>query len=154
MHVRYTELGENFQENVNQTGYVVDDDRREVDSDLSYRWWIQNNVFRYIEVESRNNVFWASTTGVFRSWNITESVEFYLQNRFSGTTATTMNSSCLRRNITTTGTTLAWATILLNGAMLRPSIPSDRILTVIFRRYSLGGRMKITEKWLCSTAGT
>jgi len=83
MHVRYTELGENFRENVNQTGYVVDDDRREVDSDLSYRWWIQSKFFRYIEVETRNNFFWARTTGVLRSWNINESIEFYLQNRFS-----------------------------------------------------------------------
>jgi hypothetical protein len=83
MHVRYSEFGENFQENVNQTGYVVDDDRREIDSDLSYRWWLKSNFFRYIEVETRNNVFWARTTGVLRSWNINEQVEFYLQNRFS-----------------------------------------------------------------------
>ena len=83
MHVRYTELGENFQENVNQTGYIVDDDRREVDSDLSYRWWLRNHIFEYIEVETRNNAFWARTTGNLRSWNVTESVEFYLQNRFS-----------------------------------------------------------------------
>ncbi|MCK4749911.1 MAG: carbohydrate binding family 9 domain-containing protein, partial [Bacteroidales bacterium] len=75
MHVRYTELGENFQENVNQTGYVVDDDRREVDSDLSYRWWLRNNIFQYIEVDSRNNIFWARTTGTLRSWYLTESVE-------------------------------------------------------------------------------
>ena len=83
MHVRYTELGENFRENVNQTGFVVDDDRREVDSDLTYIWWIRNRFFQYIEVESRNNMFWARTTGALRSWYFSESVEFYLQNRFS-----------------------------------------------------------------------
>lgn len=83
MHVRYTELGENFKENVNQTGYVVDDDRREVDSDLSYRWWLRNNIFEYIELETRNNAFWARTNGILRSWNFTESIEFYLQNRLS-----------------------------------------------------------------------
>ncbi|MFH0755697.1 MAG: DUF5916 domain-containing protein [Bacteroidota bacterium] len=83
LHFRYTELGENFKENVNQTGYVVDDDRREVDSDLSYVWWLRNRVFQYIQVESRNNIFWARTTGVMRSWNVTEAVKFYMQNRFS-----------------------------------------------------------------------
>ena len=83
MHIRYSEFGENFQENVNQTGYVVDDDRREVDNDLSYRWWLRNSLIKYIRVASRNNIFWARTTGVLRSWNINESVEFYLQNRFS-----------------------------------------------------------------------
>lgn len=83
MHVRYTELGENFQENVNQTGYVVDDDRREIDSDLSYRWWLQNNIFRYIGIVSKNNLFWARTSGALRSWYVTEAVEFYFQNRFS-----------------------------------------------------------------------
>ena len=83
MHLRYTEVGEHFRENVNQTGYVVDDDRREVDSDFQYRIWIRNRIFQYIEIESRNNIFWARTNGYLRSWYLTEGIEYYLQNRFS-----------------------------------------------------------------------
>jgi len=46
-HFRYTDIGENFMDNTNQTGFVTDDDRREIDSDLEYTWWLQNNIFNY-----------------------------------------------------------------------------------------------------------
>ncbi len=35
-HFRYTNIGENFMDNTNQTGFIRDDDRREIDSDLEY----------------------------------------------------------------------------------------------------------------------
>ena len=83
IHFRYTEIGKNFQENVNQTGFVTDDDRRELDSDISYKWWLKNNTFEYIEVESRNNAFWSLETGDLRSWNFTDLVNLYFKNKFS-----------------------------------------------------------------------
>ncbi len=153
MHVRYTELGENFRENVNQTGYVVDDDRREVDSDLSYRWWIQNKVFRYIEVETRNNVFWARTTGVLRSWNINESIEFYLQNRFSLTYSYNNEYKLFdkdyynhRHSIDLGYNTAEWS-FASAGYSFGHNFDRD------FQRYSLGGRMKITEKMAVEYSG-
>jgi len=81
-HLRYTNIGEKFQDNVNQTGFIVDDDRHELDADISYRWWIQNNTFKYIEVFSGNNVFW-SQKGVLRSWYFRDFLKFYFQNRMS-----------------------------------------------------------------------
>jgi hypothetical protein len=83
VHFRYTEMGENFLENVNQTGFIRDDDRREMDSDLEYRWWINNQWIRYVDFSSRNNIFWSRTTGDLRSWYITESVEVYMNNRIN-----------------------------------------------------------------------
>ena len=83
VHFRYTEFGENFKANVNETGFIVDDDRREMDSDLSYKWWIENSFLRFIEFTSRNNVFWRKSNGDLRSWNFNQSAEIYLQNRFS-----------------------------------------------------------------------
>jgi len=83
IHYRYTEVGNGFRENVNQTGFVTDDDRREMDSDLSYKWWLKNNTFEYIEVESRNNIFWSRETGDLRSWYLTDVVNFYFKNRFN-----------------------------------------------------------------------
>ena len=81
-HIRYSEIGENFRENVNQTGFIIDEDRRVADSDISYKWWLKNNTFEFISIESRNNIFW-SRKGKLRSWYVTESVEFYLKNKFS-----------------------------------------------------------------------
>ena len=83
IHFRYTEIGKDFRDNVNQTGFVTDDDRREMDSDISYKWWLQNNTFEYIEVESRNNAFWSLETGDLRSWNFTDEVDFYFKNKFN-----------------------------------------------------------------------
>lgn len=82
-HVRYTEIGEHFRENVNQTGFVRDDDRREIDSDVTYKWWLKNNTFEYIHFQSRNNIFWSKVSGDLRSWYFTEAVNFYLKNKFN-----------------------------------------------------------------------
>jgi hypothetical protein len=83
VHFRYTEIGKDFQENVNQTGFVTDDDRREMDSDISYKWWLKNNTFEYIEIESLNNVFWSLETGDLRSWYFTDLVNFYFKNKIN-----------------------------------------------------------------------
>lgn len=82
IHLRYSDLGTNFRENVNQTGFIVDDDRREVDSDLSYKWWFQNGFFKYIDIELKNNMFW-NHQGVLRSYRFVQQAEVYLQNKFS-----------------------------------------------------------------------
>jgi hypothetical protein len=146
VHVRYTEMGENFQENVNQTGYIVDDDRREVDSDISYRWWIQNRIFNYIEVETRNNVFWARTTGVLRSWNINETLELYFQNRFSLSYRYNNEYKLFdkdyynhRHTFDLGYNTAEWMQAVA-GVGFGHNFDRD------FQRYSLGGRMKLTEK--------
>jgi hypothetical protein len=146
VHVRYTEMGENFQENVNQTGYIVDDDRREVDSDISYRWWIQNRIFNYIEVETRNNVFWARTTGVLRSWNINETLELYFQNRFSLSYRYNNEYKLFdkdyynHRHTFDLGYNTAEWSHAVAGVSFGHNFDRD------FQRYSLGGRMKLTEK--------
>lgn len=81
-HVRYTQIGSKFRETVNQTGFVPDDNRREIDSDVSYKWWLKNSSFKYIDMQSRNNIFW-SLTGTLRSWYITEAVNFYFNNKIN-----------------------------------------------------------------------
>ena len=81
IHYRYTEIGENFRKNVNQTGFVTDDDRREMDSDFTYKWWIQNSTFEYINFQSFNNVFWSLEKGNLRSWYLTDAVNFYFKNK-------------------------------------------------------------------------
>jgi hypothetical protein len=146
MHVRYTEMGENFRENVNQTGYVVDDDRREVDSDISYRWWIQNRVFNYIEVETRNNAFWARTNGALRSWNINESVVFYLQNRFAFNYIYNNEYKLFDKDYYNYRHTfsLGYNTEEWSHAFTEYSF--GRNFDRDFQRYSLGGRLKITDK--------
>ena len=153
VHVRYTELGENFQENVNQAGYVVDDDRREVDSDISYRWWIRNNLFQYIEVETRNNVFWARTTGTLRSWNINESVEFYLQNRFSFTYRYNNEYKLFDKDYYNHRHTFSLGYNTAEWSHATAAYSFGHNFDRDFQRYSLGGRVKITEKMALEYSG-
>lgn len=82
-HIRYTEIGKDFRDNVNQTGFITDDDRREIDSDVTYKWWLKNNTFEYIHFQSRNNIFWSKTTGDLRSWYITDALNFYFKNKLN-----------------------------------------------------------------------
>lgn len=81
-HIRYNNVGSNFRENVNQTGFITDDDRREIDFEGTYKFWIRNGVFEYINAGSNNNIFW-SQKGVLRSWNTDNSVSLYFSNRIS-----------------------------------------------------------------------
>lgn len=80
-HLRYSNIGRNFQDNVNQTGFIPDDDRHELDSDVRYRFWFNQGI-KYLFLEGKNNVFW-SQSGDLRSWYLTYRARMYLQNRFS-----------------------------------------------------------------------
>ncbi len=82
-HLRYTQIGENFRDNVNQTGFITDDDRRELDSDVTYKWWLKNSVFEYINFQSLNNIFWSLEKGRLRSWYLTDGVNFYFRNKLN-----------------------------------------------------------------------
>lgn len=81
-HIRYNNVGTNFRENVNQTGFITDDDRREVDFEGTYKFWIKSKILEFIDVGSNNNIFW-SQSGTLRSWNTDNSVEAYFSNRLS-----------------------------------------------------------------------
>jgi hypothetical protein len=81
-HIRYSDIGETFDENVNQTGFVRDDDRRELDTDVSYKWWMQSKIIRYIYGITNYNVFW-SHEGVLRGQSTFMLVNTYFQNKFN-----------------------------------------------------------------------
>ncbi|MEN8187394.1 MAG: DUF5916 domain-containing protein [Bacteroidota bacterium] len=80
-HVRYSNIGSNFQDNVNQTGFIQDDDRHEIDSDITYKFWF-NDKIKYLYLAGYNNIFW-SQEGDLRSWYLTYKARAYFENRFS-----------------------------------------------------------------------
>ncbi len=80
-HIRYTELGENFRDNVNETGFITDDDRKEVDSDVNYKFWFKK-IANYVKLSGKNNMFW-SQSGILRSWNFTYGGRGYFKNKIS-----------------------------------------------------------------------
>ena len=66
-HVRYTDIGEGVRENMNATGFVRDDDRREIDSELEKTFWINRFGIESLSPGVNYNRYW-SQAGKLRSW--------------------------------------------------------------------------------------
>jgi len=82
-HLRYTELGENFRESANGIGYIRDDNRRELDSDVEYKWWIKNYGIEFFNYWSNYNIYWSKNSGTLRSWHVVQDFNIYFKNKFS-----------------------------------------------------------------------
>jgi len=82
VHLRYTVLGENLADNMNQTGFLSDDDRHELDNDLSYTFWMNESFIKYIRVFIGNNAYWG-IDGSLKGYAFRDYIKIYLQNRFS-----------------------------------------------------------------------
>jgi len=70
-HLRFTNIDPGFRDNVNAVGFIPDDDRHELDSDVSYQWWIGNRGIERVSFLSKNNVFW-SHSGALRNVKLTQ----------------------------------------------------------------------------------
>lgn len=81
-HVRYTHLGDRLQDNLNDIGRIPDDDRREVDSAVEKTFWVRSGALERIHYGSNYNIYWGQT-GTLRSWQVDESVDVELRNRWS-----------------------------------------------------------------------
>jgi hypothetical protein len=68
-HVRYTHVGENVRENMNQIGFIRDDNRREVDSNIRKQFWINRYGLQDLTPSVNYNQYW-SQSGELRSWDI------------------------------------------------------------------------------------
>jgi len=82
VHLRYTVLGEDLADNINQTGFLTDDDRHELDADLSYTFWFNESFMRYVKFFLGNKVFWG-IDGRLRGYRFRDYIRFYLANNFS-----------------------------------------------------------------------
>ncbi|MBW7997937.1 MAG: carbohydrate binding family 9 domain-containing protein [Candidatus Glassbacteria bacterium] len=81
-HLRFTNIDPGFKDNVNTVGFIRDDDRRELDSDITYRWWLKRHGVERISFETRNNVFW-SHSGALRNVKLSQSLGVTLTNKIS-----------------------------------------------------------------------
>jgi len=81
-HIRYTHLGENFADNANDVGFITDDNRRELDANLSKTWWIGKHGIDRVQYGSNYNIYWGMDD-TLRSWDIYQELAVDLSNRFS-----------------------------------------------------------------------
>ncbi|MHB1193498.1 MAG: carbohydrate binding family 9 domain-containing protein [Longimicrobiales bacterium] len=80
-HVRYTHLGDRFGDNANAIGLIRDDNRRELDSSVEKTVWFGSGFLEQMEYGSNYNIYWGQD-GTRRSWQVDESLDFQLRNRW------------------------------------------------------------------------
>jgi hypothetical protein len=68
-------------ENMNSIAFIRDDDRREVDSNLSKTFWIKKGWFEKIQFSTNYNQYW-SQKGNLRSWDSSSRLTFALMNKW------------------------------------------------------------------------
>ena len=81
-HYRFTNLGESFADNANAVGFIRDDDRREMDSDLRKAFFFEDSPLQRITLESKNNIFW-SQEGTLRGYHNILTGDVDLRNRWA-----------------------------------------------------------------------
>jgi len=79
-HLRYSHLGDRFQDNANAVGFIRDDDRRELDSAVEKTLWLNKGAVEKLAYDSNYNVYW-SQRGRLRSWEIRQGAEAEFRNR-------------------------------------------------------------------------
>lgn len=87
-HVRYGSMGDRVGDNLNSTGQIVDDDRRDIDSHVTKILWIRSGAFEQLRHDSNYNIYWGQT-GVLRSWKVDEALDVEFRNRMSASVSWT-----------------------------------------------------------------
>jgi hypothetical protein len=77
-HVRYTNLDAGILDDFNATGFLEDDDRKEIDSELTHDFWIRSGPLERVSGGINYNRYW-SQQDVLRSWELEASVEAVLR---------------------------------------------------------------------------
>ena len=81
-HVRYTHVGENVRENMNDIGFIRDDNRREFDTNIKQQFWINKFGIEDITPSVNYNMYW-SNLGVLRSWDLSNSLSIKFLKKWS-----------------------------------------------------------------------
>jgi len=81
-HVRYTYVGEHVRENMNDIGFITDDDRREFDTNIRRRFWINASWLEEVRPSVNYNRYY-SVNGVLRSWDLDNSLDVTFLKKWS-----------------------------------------------------------------------
>jgi hypothetical protein len=72
--VRYTSLDEGLRDNINAIGFLRDDDRRELDTNVGHTAWFQDSFVEKLNAHVNYNRYW-SQEGTLRSWELDAETE-------------------------------------------------------------------------------
>lgn len=78
-HVRYTNLDVGILEDINAVGFLIDDDRKEFDTEVFHTFWLADGVIEKVRPRINYNRYW-SQDDVLRSWEVDANVEVIFRN--------------------------------------------------------------------------
>jgi len=81
-HIGYFHLGENFGDNVNQVGYIPDDNRKELDSGLGITFLRNIGFLSQVRYNYNYNVY-RGMDDTLRSWQVDQGFRFDLKSNFT-----------------------------------------------------------------------
>jgi hypothetical protein len=82
VHLSYLHLGQNFGDNVNEVGFIQDDNRRELDSGLGITFLRDKGKVEEFKYGSNYNIFWGMD-GNLRSWQVEQGFWAEFKNKFT-----------------------------------------------------------------------
>ncbi len=77
-HVRYTHLDPGIKDDFNAVGFLRDDDRRELDSNLTHTFWVPSGPVEKVEAGTNYNRY-GGRDGLLRSWELDSEIEVVLR---------------------------------------------------------------------------
>ncbi len=80
-HIRYTEIDAGILKDINSVGFLVDDDRKEFDTEAFHNFWPSEGPVENVRPRVNYNRFW-SQDGVLRSWQLDVNVPIVFRNRW------------------------------------------------------------------------
>lgn len=80
-HIGYFYIGSYFGDNVNEVGFIWDDNRHEVDLGLNKAFILDKFGIEWIKYISKYNIYWGSDN-ILRSWEVEQGISILKQNRF------------------------------------------------------------------------
>jgi len=82
VHLSYLHLAQNFGDNVNEVGFIQDDNRRELDSGLGITFIRDKGKVEEFKYDSNYNVFWR-VDGDLRSWQFEQGISAEFKSKFT-----------------------------------------------------------------------
>lgn len=145
-HVRYTHVGEHVQENINDVGFIRDDDRREIDSNIEKKFWINKSGVENVNCSINYNQYW-SQSGALRSWEVQNdfSIKFLKRWSFSLSCAEEFKrfEKDFRNDVVVTDITFDNK----KGKRVSFSIGGGKNYDRDFEAYGLAVHLKLIEGW-------
>ncbi|MDX2438843.1 MAG: DUF5916 domain-containing protein [Acidobacteriota bacterium] len=152
-HVRYTSLDAGLRDNVNVIGFLKDDDRREVDAEVTHQIWFQNSAAENLQGKVNYNRY-RSQEGVLRSWELETDVELVFTSGWQVELSYVDGFELFEKEYSNTLTSLQFGYDNRRGRAVFLEVGSGTNFGSDLTLATLEGKFKISDAWRFEYEGT